>query len=295
MTKKSAQMWAPLGKVYMDYTDQEVYSYCSSMVPGSEWISDKAKLAKCLKADGGVAGLTFLPTWYIHNKKWSLPPRPDGQWDATAAGCGPEHAPPAELSAALDRRCWFLKETNRNYAAGTFVKDSVQSCLAGAEEDKNYVVQPHYADPMLIAHSKKKFHCRLYIFAHSPAGKTHVDFYHYDIGVLAIAPAAWSPGSQERPVQITRDRSIRFEDWGYYNEVSATKVMTCGWVRQRLTISLVEQVSALFQAVSESLFIHIKRDKNLLRPTAKVRALPQGVDINTPAWVLSVSWCNLTL
>ena len=35
VTKRGAQLWAPLGKVYMDYSDQDVYSYCSNLVPGS--------------------------------------------------------------------------------------------------------------------------------------------------------------------------------------------------------------------------------------------------------------------
>jgi hypothetical protein len=254
VTKKGAQMWAPLGKVYMDYTDQEVYSYCSGMMPGSEWISDKAKFATCLKDKGGVKGLRFLPTWYIHKNEWSVAPKAEGDWDETPAGLGPQHAPPVELAEALDGRIWFLKETNRNYAAGTFVKGSVADCLADAEMERNYVVQPHYADPMLITRAKKKFHTRIYLFAHSPAGKTHVEFYMYDIGALSIATKGWEPGSQDRDVQITRDRTMRFEDWVYF-----------------------EEVMALYTAVSESVLSHIV-GQNRLHPTAKASYELFGID-----------------
>ena len=163
VTQKGTQLWSPLGKVYMDYTDQDVYSYCSSLVPGSEWISDKARLGKSFTDHGGVpGGLRLLPTWYVHKGQWSAPPTPDGGWDEQALG--PEHAPPgaaaAEAAAGAaegegtepepDSHVWFLKETNRNYAAGTFVHSSAAACKLAAESDKNYVVQRHFENPLLI-------------------------------------------------------------------------------------------------------------------------------------------------
>jgi hypothetical protein len=214
-------IWAPLGvagsgsgslNVMMDWTDQEQFSNTSSSIPGSEWIWDKAKFATCLKENGGVNGLKFISTWYIHKKKWSAAPSPTRGptgWDTADAASGLAHAPEsAELGADIDARCWFLKETCRNYAVGTFVKGSIEECFAAAEEHLNYVVQPHYADPMLISFDRKKFHTRLYVFAHSPAGATDLDFYIYDLGLLSIADKPWHPESQDRDVQITRGGTL---------------------------------------------------------------------------------------
>jgi hypothetical protein len=65
VTQKGAQLWAPLGKVYMDYTDQDVYSYSSNLVPGSQWVSDKGRFGTVMSERGGVPGMKVLPTWCV--------------------------------------------------------------------------------------------------------------------------------------------------------------------------------------------------------------------------------------
>ena len=234
VTKKGTQLWSPLGKVYMDYTDQDVYSYCSSLVPGSEWISDKARLAKSLSDHGGVPDgegrLHMLQTWYIHASKWSAPPTSDGSWDD--ASTGDAYAPPGAVEAEAaakdgvdpdpDSSVWFLKETNRNYAAGTFVCASAAACRMQAEPDKNYVVQRHYENPMLI--DGKKFHIRAYLMCHSPAGSQRVQWYIYKNkeiygGNVAKGEKNWTPADLDRAAQITRDRSFSLGSWEHYDKV----------------------------------------------------------------------------
>jgi hypothetical protein len=48
------------------------------------------------------------------------------------------------------------------------VHPSATACFLAAEQEKNYVVQRHYENPMLI--DGCKFHIRVYLLAHSPAG-----------------------------------------------------------------------------------------------------------------------------
>lgn len=263
VTKKGTQLWSPLGKVYMDYTDQDVYSYCSSLVPGSEWISDKARLAKSLSDHGGVPDgegrLNLLQTWYIHAGKWSAAPNTEGGWDE--AKCGDEYAPPgaveAEAAAAKegvdpdpDSVVWFLKETNRNYAAGTFVHASAAACRMHAESDRNYVVQRHYTNPML--HDGKKFHIRAYLMCHSPAGSTRVQWYIYKNpkihgGNVAKGHKDWTPTDLDRAAQITRDRTFSLGEWEHYDKVWALIKRNIAPMLKHVSIKLVPTAKAAYE------------------------------------------------
>ena len=269
VTKKGTQLWAPLGKVYMDYADQDVYSYCSSVVPGSGWISDKARLAKSMTDHGGVpkTALAMLPTWYVHNGRWSAAPTPEGTWDAEKHG--DDYAPPgaveAEAEAAArgkekqgagcqpepDSHVWFLKETNRNYAAGTFVHASAAACRMAAEPGKNYVVQRHYEDPMLI--DGKKFHIRVYLMAHTPAGSTRVQWYLYrndgfNGGNVAIAKEKdWTPMDVDRSCQITRDRTLPLREWEHYERVWALIGKNVSALLEHVSVKLTPNAKAAWE------------------------------------------------
>lgn len=150
---------------------------CATTIPGSIWIYDKARLSKTLSADhndplesfdveeglGRVAGLgqgvgevEILPTWYIRGGEWCAPPRADGRWKT---GANPTANAPWASTQARSDAVWFLKETNRNYSAGVTAHPTVASCLQSADPTKEYVVQPHYAKPML--RDGRKFHIRL--------------------------------------------------------------------------------------------------------------------------------------
>jgi hypothetical protein len=263
VTKKGTQLWSPLGKVYMDYTDQDVYSYCSSLVPGSEWISDKARLAKSLSDHGGVPDsegrLRLLQTWYIHAGKWSAAPNSEGGWDE--AKCGDDYAPPGAVGAEAaavkegvdpdpDSTVWFLKETNRNYAAGTFVHASAAACRMHAESDRNYVVQQHYQNPMLL--DGKKFHIRAYLMCHSPAGSTRVQWYLYKNpgipgGNVAKGEKDWTPTDLDRAAQITRDRSFALDKWEHYDKVWALIKKNISPMLKHVSIKLTPAAKAAYE------------------------------------------------
>jgi hypothetical protein len=211
-----------------------------SAVPGSEWIYDKALLAKALSAEptdpadsfdpdeglGRVAGLgmglgevEMLPTWFIRAGDWSAPPLDDGSWPPVGQ-TGEAFAPTARAVAAAAGCVWFLKETNRNYSAGVSVHACAADCLGAAEVGKRYVVQPHYHSPMLRPDGRK-FHLRLYLAACSPQGESGLLWYLYRskellMGRVATSTAEpWTASSLDRDVQIITRRTfaMRAEDW----------------------------------------------------------------------------------
>ena len=87
-------------------------------------------------------------------------------------------------------RSRFLKETNRNYSAGVTAHPNVAACLAAADPRKDYVVQPHYAKPML--RDGRKFHIRLYILGFSPLGTNNLEWYYYRSDELLMGRVATS-------------------------------------------------------------------------------------------------------
>jgi len=204
VTDSGVQLYSPMGRVPMDFSDQTVYSHSDSSIAKTDCISNKTKLA--------LSAASFLPpTWHINNQKWG----DDG-------GQAPTNVP-------KEPTVWFLKESTRNFATGIGMFMSPAECFAAAEPGKEYVVQAHYRRPLLVdpvtglprAVGGHKFHIRLYMFLYSPPQTDQVRVYTCKgHGWICIAAKPWSSTDTSRDVQITRDRSIGVS-WAMWPKVYA--------------------------------------------------------------------------
>jgi len=199
VTKSGVQLYSPMGRMTMDFSDQSVYSHVESCLYGTECLSSKSDLA--------FTAPEFLPqTWHIR----------DGVWSGSVP-------PPPSSSSSQQQQIWFLKECNRNFATGITILKSSEECLSYARPGKSYVVQSHYPKPLLVNPSTgvpqningHKFHVRLYMFLRKPQYKKQVlELYTCrGHGWICIAKEPWNESSTSRHVQITRDRSLHSSKW----------------------------------------------------------------------------------
>ena len=140
----------------------------------------------------------------------------DGKWDAHYGVPHPNESP----------GIWFLKEVEANYATGVFTYDDPAECIAHAEKEKVYVVQPHLQDLLLwdergaelCGTVGAKFHIRAYTIAYSPPGGRELQFWIHPQGHVSVGSIPWTPHSKEWGCQITRDRSGPWHEWYRYEE-----------------------------------------------------------------------------
>ena len=187
-----AQIYCPVGKVMVDYTDQPSFALTCGSCPGTDWLEDKARLARLIVPLGLTA-----PTWFVR----------DGAWVGEAA--------PARASDAYPHvwdHVWFMKETDKNFGTGIIVRGSPEACFAEAERDKRYVVQPSIARPRTDARGHK-LGWRLYVACVSPAGSETLEWYMFCGGYLVAADGPFDAHDLAPLAQITKDRVMEFNEW----------------------------------------------------------------------------------
>ncbi|KAK3283095.1 hypothetical protein CYMTET_9195, partial [Cymbomonas tetramitiformis] len=118
VSQAGCQIYCPVGKVTVDYSDQPDFCLTTSSLTGSDWLEDKAKLASLTRH-------LQPPTYEIKDRKW-------------VGETPPDETPPGEPSFI-----WFVKETDKNYATGIHLAGTITECLQLAQPNTHYVVQPH--------------------------------------------------------------------------------------------------------------------------------------------------------
>ena len=190
------QIYAPAGKVTVDYADQPSFSLHAGSCPGTDWLEDKARLARLIVP----LGLT-VPTWFVRDGRWVGEPAP--------ATLGDD-----EKQRFWDH-VWFAKESDKNFATGIVVRGTPEECVRDAMrvgDGKTWVIQPSVREPALDARGHK-LGWRLYVACVSPPGTKALHWYVFCGGYLVAADGPFDDRDLSLLSQVTRDRVMRMNDW----------------------------------------------------------------------------------
>lgn len=245
--KTKLQIYAPLAKSQVDYSDSASFSRTHSILwEGGEWLEEKVRLAMVLRRTQGIMPPTFL---IDKDGSWgSLICAPwltgadgsngsnGGQLTQTTneaddAGAGHIDGPIMQGVAArtlqgetmeeLASRRWFLKDSTRNFGTGVQVCENLDKCQQKIRAllplEDQFVAQPAVEPQML--HKGKKFMLRIYLLAVSRAGSVAVQFFCYTDAWLACAKDVWVPGSLDWDRNVTRERDDAGSHWAPFTRV----------------------------------------------------------------------------
>mgnify|MGYP000031011601 FL=1 len=217
-------LFAPVGKVTVDFTDQPSFSLCTDGCPGSDWLEDKSRLARLIVPLG-----LMVPTWFIRDRKW-VGEVPGGYSGDDSRNSAIDNSGTADSNTSNTNNLfgqtiknkvwpdvWFVKEANLNFGVGVSVCQSPEACLQFVKsnkgtENRTYVVQPSVANSRTDQRGHK-LGWRLYIACVSPPNSKKLNWFMFRGGYLVAAD-----GELERHVldplgHCTKDRVMTFNDW----------------------------------------------------------------------------------
>lgn len=184
--KNGSTSHCPLGRRFVDFTDETHFSRIAMHIKGRIWLEDKRKLWEFIPE--------FMPpTYVIENGKW--------------VGTPPKDEPEEEAPTP-----WFVKGTDRNYGTSVHVVQRPQECMGAAEGEGTYVVQKHIPNPLLFKNGEK-CHIKFYNLLVGHSDGVTWDLYVYSDGYLSISPKVWSPTDLSKECQVTIIRTQRIGDW----------------------------------------------------------------------------------
>lgn len=190
--EKKNEYHCPLGKKMVDFADESHFSRYAMYLKGRIWLEEKTRMWDMVP--------DLMPTTYvIEDQKWKdgKAPPPDDQ-------CG--NLP------------WFVKEADRNWGTSVHACRKASECMGLAQPGAVYVVQQHYANPLLMDDGRKS-HIKFYVFLMClPDGKTW-RLYTFKEGYLSISPNPWSPEDISKETQVTIIRSERIGGWRHWPHV----------------------------------------------------------------------------
>lgn len=174
--KLNKTLYRPVSKLHVDYFGSHVLSKIKTSIPEVDSLTDRLKLAEqypeiCPK------------TYVIRNGNKPL------------------------IEENRDGMMWFLKENYRQYGTGVKASKDVHALLDTIDEKKNYVLQEHIPDPLLI--DGHKFHIRIYLLFHMNGENEKCKAYIYKNGIIAEGDKEWSVTSDQNQV-VTHRRKDKF-------------------------------------------------------------------------------------